>query len=156
MPGFCVNCGTPLTGPFCNNCGARAVPAAPGASATPTPPSAPTPQAGYQTVNLPGASVRPVSPTPVQSYQPVQASVGTTSKGSGLGKVLLWVGGILLVMFMVGAGAAIYGVYWVKHKVTNYASAISGGSSDSVRVVAKGDSCVANHVRIAESAWRPD
>ena len=141
MPGFCVNCGTPLTGPFCNNCGARAVPAAPSASAPPTPPSVPTPQASYQTVNLPGASVQPVSPTPVQSYQPVQAPVGTAPKSSGLGKVLLWIGGILLVMFMVGGAAAVYGVYWVKHKVTSYASAISGETNDSPKVVSSGNSC---------------
>jgi hypothetical protein len=32
-------------------------------------------------------------------------------------------------------------VYWVKHKVSNYASAISGGSSDNLKVVASGDSC---------------
>lgn len=141
MPGFCVNCGTPLTGPFCNNCGARAVPAAPNASVPPTPPSTPAPQPGYQTVNLPSSSVQQRSPTPVQSYQPVQAAVGTAPKSSGLGKVLLWICGILLVMFIVGGAAAIYGAYWVKHKVTSYASAISGGSSDSVKVVGKGDSC---------------
>jgi len=35
----------------------------------------------------------------------------------------------------------VYGVYWVKHKVSSYASAISSGSSDSVKVVASGDNC---------------
>jgi len=79
---------------------------------------------------------------PVQGgYQPVQAPVTTGPKGSGLGKVLLWVGGIFLVLFMIGAGAAVYGVYWVKHKVTSYAAEITGGSSDSMKVVASGDSC---------------
>lgn len=141
MPGFCVNCGSPLTGPFCNNCGARAISPAPGASVQPPPSSTPTPQAGYQTVNVPSSSVQPISPTPSQSYQPVQAPVVTAPKSSGLGKVLLWVGGILLVLFMMGAAAAVYGAYWIKHKVTSYASAIVGESSDSAKVVASGNSC---------------
>ena len=135
MPGFCVKCGTPLTGPFCNNCGARAVPASAPAQA-----SAPL-QPGYQPVNLPSSPVQPISPTPVQNYQPVQAPVSTAPKSSGLGKILLWVGGILLVLFMVGAAAAVYGAYWVKHKVSSYASAIGGGSSDSQKVVSSGNNC---------------
>jgi len=141
MPGFCVSCGTPLTGPFCNSCGARAV--QPSAPAQAAPPVNVAPQAGYQPVNIPTPSVQPVAAAPVQSYQPVQAPVAVAAapKGSGLGKILLWVGGIFLVLFMVGAGATIYGYYWVKHKVSNYASAVTGGSSDSVKVVSSGDSC---------------
>jgi hypothetical protein len=34
-----------------------------------------------------------------------------------------------------------YGYYWVKHKVTSYASAITGGSGGPMKVVEKGDSC---------------
>lgn len=140
MPGFCVSCGTPLTGPFCNNCGVRAVPPGRGVEVTPaaTPPESP---ASYQPVIVPGTPSQPVSATPVQGYQPVQPPVTAAPKGSGLGKLLLWVGGIFLLLFMMVAGAAIYGAYWVKHKVSNYASAISGGSSDNVKVVASGDSC---------------
>jgi hypothetical protein len=137
MPGFCVSCGTPLTGPFCNSCGARAVaPSAPAQAA----PTAPAP-AGYQQVHVPVNSAPPVAVAPVQAYQPVQAPITPGAKSSGLGKVLLWVGGILLVLFMIGAGASIYGYYWVKHKVTNYASSITGGSGDSMKVVASADSC---------------
>jgi len=58
-----------------------------------------------------------------------------------MGKILLWVGGILLVVFMVVLGGAVYGAYWVKHKVTSYAAAISGDQSDSIKVVASGNSC---------------
>lgn len=54
---------------------------------------------------------------------------------------MLWVGGILLVLFIAGAAAAVYGVYWVKHKVANYASAVTGGSSDAIKVVKNGNSC---------------
>jgi hypothetical protein len=35
----------------------------------------------------------------------------------------------------------VYGVYWVKHKVTSYASAIKQGSGDSIKVVASGNNC---------------
>ena len=139
MPGFCVNCGTPLTGPFCNSCGARAVAAGAPVPAAPTPVT-PAP-AGYQTVNLPVSPSRPPGPSPVQGFQPVNAPIAATPKSSGLGKVLLWVGGILLVLFVAGGAAAVYGVYWVKHKVTSYTSAITGGSTDSLKVVANGDSC---------------
>ena len=141
MAGFCVSCGTPLTGPFCNNCGARAVPPSAPAQGVPYQPVEPV-QAGYQPVNVPVSPSQPAAAMPVQAgYQPVQAPVTSAPKGLGLGRVLLWVGGVLLVLFMIGAGAAIYGVYWVKHKVSNYASAITGGSSDSMKVVASGDSC---------------
>jgi hypothetical protein len=140
MPGFCVSCGTPLTGPFCNNCGARAVP--PGGPVQAMPAATPAqPQGSYQPVVVPGAPSQPVSAMPAQGNQPVQAPVTAAPRGSGLGKVLLWVGGIFLVLFMIVAGSAVYGAYWVKHKVSNYAAAISGGSSDNVKVVASGDSC---------------
>jgi len=141
MPGFCVNCGTPLTGPFCNNCGARAVP--PGAAQVPGPPASAAQPGDYQTVKVPSSPMQPMQPmsaAPVEGYRPVRVPVVATPKSSGLGKALLWVGGILLVLFMAGATAAVYGAYWVKHKVSSYASAISG-STDSRKMVAKGDSC---------------
>src|SRR5689334_3547012 len=108
MPGFCVSCGAPISGAFCNKCGARAVP--------------------------PSAPAQPTAPAPVQA-PPVSQPVGAVTKSSGVGKVLLWIGGILLVLFIAGAAAAVYGVYWVKHKVANYASAVTGGSSDAIKVV---------------------
>jgi hypothetical protein len=60
---------------------------------------------------------------------------------SGLGKVLLWIGVIVFLVFLAAAGATVYGYLWVKHKVTNYASAITGGSSGPMKTVASGDSC---------------
>jgi hypothetical protein len=95
-------------------------------------------QAGFQPVNLPTPS-----PSPVQAgYQSVNAPVvSAPAKSSGVGKILLWIGGILLVLFMVGAAAAVYGFYWVKHKVSNYASEITKESGDSAHVVAGGSSC---------------
>ena len=47
----------------------------------------------------------------------------------------------MLVLLLAGAGATMYGYYWVKHKITNYASAVTGGASGPMRVVESGDSC---------------
>jgi hypothetical protein len=111
MPGFCVSCGAPLTGAFCNKCGARAV--APSAStAQPIAPYAP-----------PSPVQAAVPPAPQTTGQPA----GAAARGSGLGKALAIVGGILFLLFVIGVGTAVYGVYWVKHKVTAYSSAVTGG-----------------------------
>jgi len=135
MPGFCVSCGSPLTGPFCNKCGARAVPT--GAPVQSPPPQSPSAQAGFQPVNLPVAS----APAPQAGYQTVQAPTMAPPTSSGLGKILLWIGAIVFVLLIAGVGAVVYGAYWVKHKVAKYESAITAGSSDSVKVVANGDNC---------------
>ena len=137
MPGFCVSCGSPLTGPFCNQCGARAVPPGGPAQSLPAVPQSPPVQAGFQAVNIPVSSAPPAQ----AGYQPVKAPTMAPPKSSGLGKILLWIGAIVLVLFIAGVGAVVYGAYWVKHKVAKYESAITAGSSDSVKVVAKGDSC---------------
>ncbi|MFZ0731649.1 MAG: hypothetical protein WAM79_04935 [Candidatus Sulfotelmatobacter sp.] len=113
--GFCVSCGAPMTGAFCNKCGARAVP--PSAPAQSAPP-----------------------PTPVQP-QAIPRTAAPAVKSSGVGKVLLWVAGIFIVLVIAGAAAAMYGVYWVKHKVSSYASAVTGNDSSEVKIVSKGDSC---------------
>lgn len=113
--GFCVSCGAPMTGAFCNKCGARAVPPSAPAQAAPPP-----------------ATVQP---------QAVPQAAAPVVKSSGIGKILLWVAGIFLVLVIAGAAAAMYGVYWVKHKVSSYASAVTGDNSSEVKVVSKGDSC---------------
>jgi len=141
MAGFCVSCGAPLTGPFCNQCGARAVPLSASVPKVLSPPTPIVQEAGFQPVNVPGIAAQPAMPPPGQGFQPVPVPVPAAPKGSSVGKALLWVGGILLVLFILGATAAVYGVYWVKHKVSNYASEITGGSDDSQKVVANGNSC---------------
>jgi hypothetical protein len=119
MPGFCVSCGAPLTGAFCNKCGARAV--APSVfAAQPIAPSAPSVQT---------------------AVSPAIQRTGAAVQGSGLGKALAIVGGVLVLLFVIGVGAAVYGVYWVKHKVSAYSSAARGGSNEPIKVVEKGDSC---------------
>lgn len=125
MAGFCVNCGTPLTGAFCNNCGAR-VPAP--STASPVQPAA-------------QPTVVPYSAVPVPQTPPAPQVAAPAAKGSGLGKILAIVGGVLVLLFVIGISAAVYGVYWVKHKVSTYASAVTGGSSAPVRVVENGNSC---------------
>jgi hypothetical protein len=116
MAGFCVNCGTPLVGAFCNKCGAKAIS-----------PSAPV-QASVPQV------AAPVPPPPIVQPAPI------TPQSSGMGKILLWVGGILLVLFLTGVGATVYGYYWAKHKITSVVSHVTGGSSPT-KVVNSGDSC---------------
>jgi hypothetical protein len=111
MAGFCTNCGAPVTGPFCTGCGTRV-----GVSS----PAAPSPS--------------------VQAQQPTAPPPAITPKGSGLAKVLLIVGGILILLFVIAAGSALYGFYWVKHKVASYTSAVNG-SSGSMTVVGRGNSC---------------
>jgi hypothetical protein len=121
MANFCGNCGATLSGVFCNKCGARAQEPSPVAQ-QPVPPAIPTPAA--------------VAPAPVAA-QPAAAA----AKGSGIGKILLIVGGVLLLLFVMGVGAAVYGVYWVKHKVSTYASAVTGGDAPKQVKVEQGDSC---------------
>src|SRR5580765_5949752 len=107
MANFCGNCGATLSGVFCNKCGARAQEPAPAAQ----PPVEPA----FQPVAIPQ--------TPVAA----QPAAAVAAKGSGLGKILLIVGGVLLLLFLIAVGSAIYGVYWVKHKVSTYTSAVTGG-----------------------------
>jgi hypothetical protein len=125
MAGFCVNCGTPLTGTFCNNCGARAVSPS---TASPVQPAA-------------QPAVVPYTAVPVAQTPPTSQVAAPTAKGSGLGKVLLIVGAVLVLLFVIGISAAMYGVYWVKHKVSSYASAVTGGSSAPIKAVENGNSC---------------
>lgn len=56
-------------------------------------------------------------------------------------KIVLWVGGILLLLFVIGVGTTLYGYYWVKHKVSSYASAITNGTTETMKVVSSGTSC---------------
>jgi hypothetical protein len=117
MAGFCTNCGAPVTGAFCTGCGTQVGTAS-------------------RSVSVP---TQPVQAQPTIPSGTPPATTG--AKSSGLSKVLLIVGGILLVLFVIGAAAAMYGVYWVKHKVSEYGSAVTGESSGPVTVVARGNSC---------------
>lgn len=121
MPTFCNSCGATMTGAFCNKCGVRA--AAPGVPLQSVP--QPTP-----------VQIQPQVPTPTPSQPAV-----TPTKSSGAGKILLVIGGVLLMLFVIGVAAAMYGVYWVKHKVSTYTSAVTGSPSEPVKVVGNGNSC---------------
>ena len=85
MPGFCVSCGTPLTGPFCNQCGARAVPSSAPVQTALSPVTPATQPDGFQTVNVPGTPVQPVTRPPGQDFQPVQvpATAAPTAQTQG-------------------------------------------------------------------------
>ena len=131
MATFCNSCGATMTGPFCNSCGARAV--GTGAPAVAQVPVQATPAPSRPAVGAPVAA-------PVPAVQPGVAAAPTPTKSSA-GKILLAIGGVLLVLFVIGVAAAMYGVYWVKHKVTAYTNAVTGGSSETVKVVANGNTC---------------
>jgi hypothetical protein len=134
MAEFCTNCGAPLSGVFCGRCGHRAqsasAPVQP-APSTPTPvasqpPSSPQPSLQQPTSTHPPIAQQPV-PRPPAGPQP--------PKSSGGGKALLIVGGIVLILVLGAFGSVLYGVHWIKHKV----SSISGGSFGSE--VAEGNMC---------------
>ena len=120
MPSYCTNCGSPVSGSFCGNCGQRAtVSRAPSpAAAAPAPPVAAAP---------------PSQPT----------AAAAPAKSSGLGKVLLIGGAIILLFLVVGAAGSIYAVYWFKNKAMQKVSTYTGGmvgAPAQVRV-AKGNAC---------------
>ena len=139
MAEFCTNCGAQLSGAFCGRCGHRAQSAT--APAQPTP-STPQPVAASQPVAPQPSFQQTTAPQPPISQQPVaqQAPQPTPQaaqppKSSGGGKALLIVGGIVLVLVLGAFGAVLYGVHWVKHKV----SSITGGSFGSE--VSQGNMC---------------
>jgi hypothetical protein len=119
MPAFCTSCGAPLTGPFCTKCGS-----------------------GAQAVSRP--SDWPVQSQPVPSQPLTRPTAQTAPEPAVAGtkiKILVIAGCVLLSFVLLGAAGAIYGVYWVKHKVAGYTSAVSGGSSEAVKVVERDNSC---------------
>lgn len=90
----CTNCGNPLPpgSSFCTHCGARAASPAQQPAAPPQPP--------------PGAYAPP-PPAP---------------KGSGIGKILLIVGGVVVLLGVIAIGGLIATGFWVKKKVETAAS----------------------------------
>jgi hypothetical protein len=93
-----------------------------------TTPQPPTMQAS---TSAPQIAHQSAAQQPASSPQPSIAP----PKSSGGGKVLLIVGGIVLVLVLGAFGAVLYGVHWVKHKV----SSITGGSFGSE--VSQGNMC---------------
>jgi len=139
MAGFCTNCGAPLAGAFCGRCGQRAE-----SASAPAQSSAPTPQPTTVTSSQPsGGTPQPAAPAPqppgiqasASAPQSAQPSTPTPPKSSGGGKAFLIVGGIVLVLVLSAFGAVLYGVHWVRHKV----SSITGGSFGSE--VSQGNMC---------------
>jgi hypothetical protein len=77
---------------------------------------------------------------PQQRQAPAQPAV-VAPKSSGLGKVLLMLGGIVVVLFAMGVAGTFYGLHLIKRKVATYTGGAVGGSTDQV-TVAHGTSCV--------------
>jgi hypothetical protein len=101
--------------------------------------SAPQPTAA---TSQPAVTSQPASapqPTIAQPAAPAsqsaQPSAAPPPKSSGAGKAFLIVGGIILVLVLAAFGAVLYGVHWVRSKV----SSITGGSFGSE--VSQGNMC---------------
>jgi len=144
MAEFCTNCGAPLSGTFCGRCGHRAQSASAPAQPAPTPqpvvaPTAIPAVAAQQPASPQQAFTQPTSAQPPIPQQPAhptsQPPIAQPPKSSGGGKALLIVGGIVLVLVLGAFGAVLYGVHWVKGKV----SSITGGSFGSE--VSQGNMC---------------
>jgi hypothetical protein len=137
MAEFCTNCGAPLASAFCGRCGARAQ-----SASAPSPAQIPQPQPTVASSQPAAAAPQPMpalqSPKvqpPSMSLPSVQSPAAQPPKSSGGGKALLIVGGIVLVLALSAFGAVLYGVHWVKSKV----SSITGGSFGSE--VSQGNMC---------------
>lgn len=76
---------------------------------------------------------------PSQVQPPNRTAIVTPAqpvKSSGAGKVLLIIGGIILLFCLAAFGAVLYGAHWIKSKV----SSLTGGSAGTVRVT-QGNAC---------------
>jgi hypothetical protein len=93
------------------------------------------PRAPAQTQNAVSTSQPAQAVSAAPANPPATANQPTTGKSSGLGKALLIIGGIVLVLCLAAFGAVLYGVHWVKHKV----SSITGGSFGTE--VSQGNMC---------------
>ncbi|HEV7520457.1 MAG TPA: zinc ribbon domain-containing protein [Candidatus Angelobacter sp.] len=133
MAEFCTNCGAPLSGVFCGRCGHRSQSAF---SPVQPAPSTPTPVASQPPISPQPSLQPPTSTHPPIAQQPIpqQPAAPQPPKSSG-GKALLIVGGIVLIMVLGAFGAVLYGVHWVKSKV----SSVTGGSFGSE--VGQGNVC---------------
>jgi hypothetical protein len=119
---------------FCGRCGHRAqsasAPVQP-APSTPTPVASPPPSSPQPSLQQPTSTHAPIAQQPV----PQPPAAPQPPKSSGGGKALLIVGGIVLILVLGAFGSVLYGVHWIKRKV----SSISGGSFGSE--VAEGNMC---------------
>ena len=135
MPDVCTSCGAPLAGAFCMKCGQRAQ--APNAPAQSQPASIQT-QPAAQTQPAPVKA----QPVPVQTPAAAQTAkpAAPAPKRSGWGKGLMVTGFILLLLFGMAIAGTLYGVHWIKSKVSSYTGGLVGGSSGQVKVE-QGNSC---------------
>ncbi len=140
MAGFCVNCGAPVLGGFCSQCGTKNVAPGTPVQTMPTQPVSTVRSAPVQ-ISSPVAVQSPPMPQSAPVIQMAPPIVPQPAKSSGWGKVLLWLFVVLLVIGLGVVGVTVYGYYWAKHKITSYASAITNGASAEMKVVPSGDSC---------------
>ena len=110
MAEFCTNCGAPVVGAFCGRCGQRA--------------------------QSQSASPAQSAPPQAQPHQQAQPAATQPLKSSGGGKGFLIIGGIVLLMVLGAFAATLFGVHWLKNKV----SSLTGGALGQSEV-AQGNAC---------------
>ncbi|ABF41993.1 hypothetical protein Acid345_2992 [Candidatus Koribacter versatilis Ellin345] len=105
---FCTNCGSTMdaTSHFCTKCGKSVTPAGTAPAAT---------------------SAAPAAVPPIQAYTPQPPSSG----GSNIGKILLIVGGVLVVIFILSIGSMVFVAHRIKSRVER-ARMMHDGNSNSV------------------------
>ena len=140
MSRFCTSCGAPLSGAFCTRCGQRAQAQPQPSSIASDQPQPPAPaqtaplEQPQPTVTQPATAPQPSAAPPQPAVPPQSAPAASTQpvtaagKSSGLGKALLIAGGVILVLCIAAFAAAIYGVHWVKGKVSSITGGTIGGS----------------------------
>jgi hypothetical protein len=105
------------------------------AGPAPEPPTIQAPVSTQQSAQ-PAAAQPPITQhVAQQTAQPTPQPAAQPQKSSGAGKAFLIVGGIVLLLVLSAFGAVLYGVHWVKGKV----STITGGSFGSE--VSQGNMC---------------
>jgi hypothetical protein len=108
MPGFCVQCGSPLAAGarFCEGCGGAVSGTVPARPAQPAPTTAPTAAAA-------------VAPSPVPAKQGSNTAV----------KVIMIVVAIFVFLSLMAAGSCFYIAYRVKKRAHQFATEIGGNAA---------------------------
>jgi hypothetical protein len=135
MSNFCTKCGAPSGGAaFCVQCGTdlRSQPSAAQPPAIPPNPVTPSSVAPSAIAPTPIAPT-PIAPTPVAPAPVAAAPVAPTAKPSGMSTAAK-IGIAAVVVIVLFGAAAVAGVFYVAHRVTQKLHEVKGellGNSDS-------------------------
>jgi hypothetical protein len=149
MPNFCSQCGSPVSGPFCGSCGAKADP--------------PKVQSAQPAAAAPPAAPVPTPPTP--PAPPAQVAVVPAPKSSSASKILIAIAVVVVVFGAMAAGGIYYAVRRVKQRVHQLAAeygtdgtmnSAGGGNGDVCRYLSKEDVSKALGIEIVATRSESD